>query len=332
MRFLVTGATGHLGMVLVQRLVEAGYQIRALVLSDDQLFKHLPIEVQTVKGDITDPLSIQLFLHGWEDATVIHCAGLISLRWRKDKQVEKINVGGTKNIVDACVSNNMRLIYISSVHALPEAPRGEQIKEQTGFSAKLVTGGYAKTKAEASKLVIDAIVNEGLNACMVFPSGIIGPGGYQLSSQEAMLAQYASGKLSVGVQGGYSFVDVRDLVDGLYRLATDQKFRGQYLIPGRYVTIREFFEAIDKAIDRKRKKPVPILPTFLAYFALPYYFIKDKISRKKPVVTRYSIYTLNSNSNFSNEKAERVLGQTYRSFEETIKDTIQWLKKIDKLN
>lgn len=331
MRFLITGATGHLGMTLVQKILEAGHQVRALVLNDDKLIKYLPAEVETVKGDISDPISVQLFFQGWENATVIHCAGLISLRWKMDDLIEKINVGGTKNIVDACVSKGMRLIYVSSVHALPEPPKGEEIKEQTGFSAKLVTGGYAKTKAEASKLVIDAVVNEGLEACMVFPSGIIGPGGYQLSSQETMLVQYTSGKLSIGVQGGYNFVDVRDVADALYRLATDQNLCGQYLIAGRYVTVSEFFEAIDKAIGRKREKPVPILPTFMAYFALPYYFIKDKILRTKPIVTRYSIYTLNSNSNFSNEKGERILGQTYRPFDETVADTVQWLKEIGKL-
>lgn len=85
-----------------------------------------------------------------EDLVVIHCAGIVSIQSRFSQEMADVNVGGTKNVVDLCAEYAAhRLVYISSVHAIPEGPPGQLIAETNEFDPAAVEGHYAKSKAEA---------------------------------------------------------------------------------------------------------------------------------------------------------------------------------------
>ena len=132
------------------------------------------------------------------------------VRMLREKNIAILN--GTKNIVNKVLEINAKLIYVSSVHSITEKPNNETITEITNIDSEKVVGLYAKTKAEAAKYVIDAIKNKNLNACIIHPSGIIGPSDYGNSHLTQLIKEVATGKLFACVKGGYNFVDVRDIL------------------------------------------------------------------------------------------------------------------------
>ena len=126
-------------------------------------------------GDVTDRATLIPVFEGAEGCRVIHCAGMVSVAAGQGEALGRINVQGTENIAGLCLEYGAkRLVYVSSVHAIPERPMGEVITEECRVSPELVHGAYAKSKAAANKKVLLA-AEKGLDAGIVYPSGIIGP-------------------------------------------------------------------------------------------------------------------------------------------------------------
>ena len=325
-KYLVTGATGFLGRAVAEELVRRRAQVHALVLHDDPYTDLLPKEVRTVIGDVCDKSSLSDFFADADSRTcVIHCAGIVSVASRPSPKLYQVNVGGTWRILRQCLAHEVgRLIHVSSVHAIPERPEGCVITESCDFSPGLVDGDYAKSKAAATELVFDA-AERGLNASIVFPSGIIGPGDIQGGSFTSMAKSFLSGKLPFAVRGGYDFVDVRDVASGILGCAMSGKSGEGYILSGRYITIKEMLDIIGKAAGLHRR---PLcLPLGLAKLAAPYYE-KGCIRKKKPLFfTPYSIAVLGSNGYFSHKKASGVLSYKPRPIEETLRDMTEWLRQ-----
>ena len=107
-----------------------------------------------------------------------------------------------------------RLVYVSSVHAIPERPKDEVISEINQFDPRDVVGLYAMTKSKATQIVLGGVLL-GLDAVVVHPSGIIGPNDYGHGYCTQLVMDYLDGRLTAGVNGGYDFVDVRDVADGV---------------------------------------------------------------------------------------------------------------------
>ena len=147
--YLVTGAAGHLGNTVVRKLRAAGRNVRALVLTGENASGCK----ESFAGDVRNKESLKKFFStpSNSELIVIHTAGIVSISSRHDHNIYDVNVNGTKNIIELCHENNAsRLIYVSSVHAIPEKPLGQTITETTDFSPAHVKGFYAKTKAEAT--------------------------------------------------------------------------------------------------------------------------------------------------------------------------------------
>ena len=328
MIYLITGAAGFVGRAVTERLLAMGQKVRALVLKGDPLARYLPKEAEQVEGDLLTGEGLEAFfaLPEGEKATVVHTAAVISIAWDVKPIVRKVNVGGTRRIVQACVRHGYRLIHVASVHAIREKPKGQTMEETSTFEPDLLVGGYAKTKAEAAALVTDAVVNDGLNACIVMPSGIFGPGDYACNNLSTMMRDVLHGRLPVGIRGGYNFVDVRDVADGIVELCKRADIRGCFNLTGHTVSIRQYFESIYSAAEEKVKRVRCYIPAWLAMPALPVYMLMDKLQKRTPVFTRYALYTLTANASFSHEKAERVLGYHPRPFDETVRDTVRWMR------
>ncbi len=129
--------------------------------------------------------------------------------------MKSVNIEGVRNVITACKETHVsRLIYTSSVHAIKEEKTGKEIKESASFDPAYIKGAYAKTKAIATQLVLDA-TKEGLDAVIVHPAGIIGPDDYAMSHMGHMIYNFLTGKLRTYTTGGYNFVDVRDVVHGV---------------------------------------------------------------------------------------------------------------------
>jgi len=322
--FLVTGATGHLGNTIIQKLISRGERVRALVLEGDKLANSLPAEAELCVGDVSNIDTLYPFFesHG-DDLVVIHCAGIVSINSGNNKKIYDINVKGTKNIVYLCDKLHVKkLIYVSSVHALPVLPLGKTMSEVSTFSPKKVRGTYAKTKAEATSHVLKA-ASQGLNASVVHPSGIIGPFDNGHSPMTELFLHIGLKKLPACVTGGYDFVDVRDVADGIISCCQNGRSGECYILSGSYIPVFEIVKAICNEVGTKAPKTVPI---WLAKIAAPFFELYSSASRKASLFTSYSLYTLSSNAVFSHKKAEKELGYKPRPFLESVSDTVSWLR------
>ena len=323
-KYLVTGATGFLGRAVAEELVRRKAQVHALVLHDDPYTDLLPKEVRTVIGDVCDKSSLSDFFADADSRTcVIHCAGIVSVASRPGPRLYQVNVGGTWKVLRQCMEHDVgKMVYVSSVHAIPEKPKGCIISEDCEFSPGLVDGDYAKSKAAATELVFDA-VERGLNASIVFPSGIIGPGDLQGGSFTSMAKSFLSGKLPFAVRGGYDFVDVRDVARGILACSESGEPGKGYILSGCYVTIRRMLQLVGKAAKLKYRSIC--LPLGLARLAAPYYERRSLRERNPLFFTPYSVSVLASNGQFSHAAASERFAYQPRPIEETLGDMTAWL-------
>lgn len=322
-RYIITGANGFLGNNIIRKLSQKeDCEIRALVMPNASLKALEGLNCKIFYGDVTKKETLQDIFDKNDDieTIVIHCAAVVYIKEKYNPQVYNVNVNGTKNVAEKVLEKNAKMVYVSSVHAIPEKPNNEVMEEITDFSPNNVNGIYAKTKAETAKYVLDMVQNKGLNACIVHPSGMIGPNDYSNTHLTEMIKSISSGKLPVIVKGGYDFVDVRDVAEGVIS-ATEKGKKGEcYILSNRYYTIQELADMICQEKDLKKLSlalPIPFAK-FVAPFCEMYYNLK----KKTPLFTKYSLYTLSSNSNFSNKKAQKDLGYKTRDMKETIHDSL----------
>ncbi len=325
--YLLTGAAGHLGTALIKQLIEQQKAVRALVLPGEMhLSKLVDSGAEIVYGDVRSLESLEPFFANPEgrDLVVIHAAGIVSIASRYVKMVQDVNVTGTKNIVELCKKHRVkRLVYVSSVHAIPEAPQGQTICEISQFDPQKVTGLYAKTKAEATQLVLDAAA-EGLNACVVHPSGIIGPYDYGHGHLTQLIIDYLKGRLTACVNGGYDFVDVRDVAAGILSCCEKGEPGQCYILSGAYVDVKDLLFLLHEITGKRAIRT--ILPRWFAKCTAPLAELYYKLLRQPPLYTSYSLYTLAVNAKFSHEKASGLLGYQPRPLRQTLEDTASWLK------
>ena len=128
-----------------------------------------------------------------------------------------INVGGTQNIIDKCLEHKecKKLVYVGSTGSIPEAPKGSVMKEISYYDPEPVISAYGKSKAMASQLVLDAVKNQHLNACLVLPSGILGPGDNAIGQVTDGLLKQMNGEAAIGINGTFNLCDVRDLANAV---------------------------------------------------------------------------------------------------------------------
>ncbi|MBQ6552871.1 MAG: SDR family NAD(P)-dependent oxidoreductase [Clostridia bacterium] len=330
-KYLVTGASGFLGRAVLAELIKKEAEIRVLVLKNDPLAADLPQEAAVVCGDVCDDASLERFFAGaGGDTCVIHCAGIVSVASDPGDRIYRVNVGGTNNILRHCEKNGVgKLVYVSSVHAIPEKPKGTEITEDAVFSPDMVRGDYAKSKAIATSLVLEA-AGRGLNASVVFPSGIIGPGDVGKGSITNMLMSFLAGKLPFAVRGGYDFVDVRDVAAGIVSCAEHGQAGRGYILSGQYASIRDILDAAKKNLGLKRM--VSFLPICFAKLVAPVYEKRSLRKKQTLYFTPYSVAVLDSNSRFSRKAAAAAFGYAPRPLKNSIRDTVLWLKKRTKVN
>ncbi len=321
---LVTGATGHIGNILVRELAARGASVRALVLRGEDARVIDDLGVELVEGDVLDPASLRRAMQGVD--LVFHLAGIISIMPGEDDLVHRVNVGGTRNILAAARESGVRhVLYTSSIHAFRRLPENELvIDESHPIDPKGSLGAYDRSKAEATLEALSSARN-GQDVVIVCPTGVIGPGDYRGSEMGQVLVDCDREGPQLYVDGGYDFVDVRDVARGMILAAERGKPGECYILSGQQVSVIDLIQEV----RRVTRKPVRAiwLPLWLARFAAIFAPLYYQISRRRPLFTPYSLATLNSNSQISSAKARRELGYTTRPLPETIRDTLQWHKK-----
>ncbi|PWH17091.1 MAG: epimerase [Anaerolineae bacterium] len=317
---LVTGATGHIGNVLVRTLLEHGEQIRALILPGEDTTPLSGLDVEQVPGDILDCTALRHALQGVK--TVFHLAGVISILPGEQPRVRQINVQGTLNVLKTAMQTGVeRLIYTSSIHALARLPHGQTVDEQTPFDPHNPYGVYDQSKAQAT-LAVQQAAAEGLPAVIACPTGVIGPFDFRGSFMGSLIRSAATQQMTPYVDGAYDFVDVRDVAAGL--LAAWKKGRpGEtYILSGEQITIKALLETVRQITGKNfLQVRVPLaLARLVARFTPLYY----RLTQRTPRFTPYALEVLQSNCQISHAKASRELGYQPRPLYESIRDTVHW--------
>ncbi len=315
---VVTGATGHLGNVLVRHLVEQGRSVRALVQPRDDLTPLAGLPVELFWGDVTQEATLELALKGAD--VVFHLAGLVSITKGQRQRLWEVNVEGTRHVVEACRRLGVRrLVHVSSVHALAEAS-GDRLDETAGFGG---TGGdYSRSKAEASEAVLEA-TRRGLDAVQVLPTGVVGPWDFRLSEMGQFIARAGQGRMPIAVAGGYDWVDVRDVAQGLV-LAADHGRAGEaYLLNGEWKSTEAVLRAVAEAAQVSPPRlTVPLALLWPLALAAP---VLERLTRKRALLTTYALRQLGSKARVDDGKARRELGYTSRPIATAVVDAWQFL-------
>ena len=319
----VTGATGHIGNVLVRKLLARGKKVRVIVppFEDTKPLEGLNIEI--IEGDVRNIGALHKAFHGAE--IVYHLAGIITISSGNNDFLYQVNVEGTKNVVDACLKNQVkRMVYTSSVHALKEPPQGTVIDETCSYDPECARGSYDRSKARASLEVLKGI-DRGLDAVLVCPSGVIGPCDYKISQMGHLIINFMKRGVKARVDGAYDFVDVRDVAEGMILACEKGKCGKSYVLSGEQISVQDLFLELEKLTGMKSPQlKVPLWLVKVLSKISPMYY---KVTGKEPLFTSYSIDVLNSNSKISSNKAFNELGYFPRPIKESIKDSVEWINE-----
>ena len=328
--YLLTGAAGFLGTNICMQLLEKGCKVRALVLPNDKSVKFIPKEVEVVLGDLTDAPSLEPFFTVPEGCTsvIIHCASMVTVNPNYSEKLMAVNVGGTRNIITKVLNHPEceKMVYVSSTGAIPEEPHGIKIREVSKFTPcdpKKVVGAYSQSKAAATQMVLDAVNVMGLKACVVHPSGILGPNDHAIGETTGTLLQIIKGEMPMGMQGSFNLCDVRDLAAGTIAAVDRGRVGECYILANKTVTLKDMCDMLHAECNAKKIKFY--LPLDLADKIAAGLEKQAEKTGKMPLMTTFSVYNLARNNEFDYSKAEAELGYTTRSYEETIHDEVQWM-------
>lgn len=328
--YLVAGAAGFLGSHVCDELLERGDRVRALVLPGDKSIKYVPSAVEIVEGNLCDVESLRTFftIPEGEESVVIHCASMVTTNAEFNQKLLDVNVGGTKNMIAQCLEHPecRKMVYVSSTGAIPELPKGTAIKETDQFTPvneKTQVGCYSWSKAMATQEVLDACRKQGLKACVVHPSGILGPKDYAISETTGTIIKIMNGEMPVGMGGSFNLCDVRDLAHGCVAAADKGRIGECYILGNKEVTLKEVCQMLHAASGCKT--PHFYVPIRMAYMLAAQMEKRAEKTGEKPLMTNFAVYNLARNNQFDYSKAERELGYHTRPYAETLADEARWL-------
>ena len=320
---LVTGATGHIGNVLVRELLRHGENVRVLVRPGKTPLALAGLDVEIAPGNILDIDSLECALGGVD--LVYHLAARISLTAGPDSETERVNLDGTRNVIAAMRrSGNARLVYASSVYALRKPIDGTPIDETQPFDAVHCQGVYDCSKARAS-LAVQSAIADGLDAVIVCPTAVTGPYDFHDSETGRAIRLYMRPGLKFYVEGAYDFLDVRDAAHG-FILAAEKGRRGEtYILSGDRLTIREVAQMVwDAANGWHACLEVPLWLAYWVSDLMPFY---SELTGMQPFFTRYSLDAVCSHSHISHAKASRELGFHPRPARQAVSDAVRWFQQ-----
>jgi len=324
---LITGATGFLGAHLACLLLKEREKVRAIrrdSSSMDQFdfiykyhFGESPKEeiknFEWVVGDILNIPSMESALEGIEK--VYHCAAMVSFLQKEEKQMVKINMEGTANVVNLCLTHNIKkLCYVSSTAALGRAEAGNVITEETDWVDSKYNSNYAISKYLAEMEVWRA-AEEGLNVVIVNPSVILGVTGTAVGS--ASIVQKAKNGFPFYTKGQNGFVDVEDVSKIMYQLMESDVNGEQFLCVSENWTFEKLFKTTAK--QKGIKAPKFCIKPWMAELGWRVVGVISFLLGAKPLITRETARSSQKKYAYSNEKVKKTLHFEFESLENTLK-------------
>jgi dihydroflavonol-4-reductase len=322
--FFLTGCTGLVGSFLAIELLKRNFKVRALRRSDSDLSLISPYadSIEWIEGDLNDITGLEKALEGVE--TVIHTAAIVSYSSKKKTLMYQVNVEGTANVVNASLKAGVKkFCHISSVAALSKKDTKNAVNETSDADAPEFTSTYGLTKYLAELEVFRGI-EEGLDAFIVNPSIILGPGDWEKSSTK--LFKYVWDENKFYTPGFLNYIDIRDVVNISLTLLEKEKITGnRYILNAGTLPYNVFFNLIGEHFDKK----TPYIETkrWMAEMAWMIESIKSLFTGKDPLITKETVRLTRRNSTYSNEKIRNLLGYNFTDAKESIRWVCAELEK-----
>ena len=322
-KYLVSGGEGALGKTVISMLLQRGEKVRILMseLSDTRIYRNNP-NIEICYGISTDKDSmIEFFdLEDPRSAVLFHTDEYVSLSDSTNLTMRRVNVIGAENIVDMCLKRKVgKLVYLSSAYALNPEVKGEDLTIH--FDRNKVEGEYAKSKAEAAAYVMEKVSLNRLNAVMVLPTFIIGPGYSEDYEINKVLNSYLNNGTIPPKEGGRAFVDVRDVANAMLTLADKGEPGAGYIVSGDYKTSGEFFKDVNEISgnDAPVKTASKLVMSKSLAKLVDFYY---KITHKENPKQAYTLFSDNPDARFE-DNSKGILPELTISFKDSLKDTIE---------
>lgn len=331
---LVTGGTGLLGSHLLCDLVKDGAKVTALKRGSSSLqqvnkifsYYHKNPEsvlnnITWVDGDVTDIYSLYETFEGVEK--VYHAAACLSFDPSDKKQMMRVNVAGTANVVNACLSKNVKkLCYVSSIATLGRADHDGMIDEETHWKNSKKNSVYSVSKYHAEREVWRGIA-EGLQAVIVNPGVIIGPGNWKKGSTQLIDRVWHGLKFyTPGVNG---YVDVRDVSKAMIKLMESEITHEHFILSSENLDYLNFFSMVANALGKKH--PHIKAPYFTGQIAWRLEKLQTFLSGKNPLITKETAHTAYQKYHYSSEKIKKTLNIEFMPMQQSVNDTCKLFLK-----
>ncbi len=321
---LVTGGSGLLGAALIETLLSKGEKVKA-IYNKTPLPSFNNDNLVQVQCDILDVLQLEEVMEGITQ--LYHCAGLVSFHKKDVEKLYKVNVEGTANIVDAAIGAGVKkMLHVSSVAALGRIRVNEVITEKVQWTPETSNSRYGESKY-LGEMEVWRGVAEGLNAVIVNPTIILGPGNWNDGSTAIFKSAYD--EFPWYTTGTTGFVDVRDVVNAMILLMNSGINEEKFIVSGHNETYQNVFNGIADEFNKKRphKKVTPFLASLVSMIEA----IKSSFTGKAPLVTKETARTAMATANFDNSKLLQALpGFEYHPLAQTIEYSCRILQQ--KLN
>ena len=317
MKALVTGATGFLGSHLCKALCEKGWEVHILrrLKSDISELKNLSLNVHT--GDVTDLDSFMRAGRGMD--VIFHLAGLVS-HSNQLNAMQKVNVHGTKQAIQVCKQQGIKLIYASSVVAVGASTKPVVLNEESSYEPSLSEIGYFQTKKQAEILVQNACKKREISAVILNPSTVYGAGDMKKESRKAQ-KRVAQGLFPFYTSGGVSVVDVKSVTQAFLQAVEKGRTGHRYILSGENISIKQLFSLIAQTAGVKPPF-IPLNRFFLGALGRAGTGLQ-KLGFRFPV-SRESARLACLYHWFDNSKAVQELGFAPSKARTAIKDSINW--------
>ncbi|HEX32217.1 MAG TPA: NAD-dependent epimerase/dehydratase family protein [Candidatus Acetothermia bacterium] len=320
MKVLVTGGTGFIGSSIVRALLLAGHDVRALVREGADTRNLAGLDIERVTGDITDPESLTAAIRGCTH--VFHAAALYSFWVTQPELIERVNVGGTRNVLQAALDAGVeRVVYTSSVAALAVPSRDRPVDEATPVDPSEIIGAYKRSKYAAEQVALEYAA-KGLPVVIVNPSFPVGPRDIKPTPTGQTILDFINHRLPAYVDTGMNVVDVEDVAQGHLLAAEKGKIGERYILGGRNMSMREFLGILEKITGipapRVRLPYAPLLA--LSYVNATWCRMTKSTPRMTPDTIRMSRHYMY----YDPSKAIDELGMPQTPPEVALKKAVDW--------
>jgi dihydroflavonol-4-reductase len=310
----ITGCNGLVGSFVARKLLSEGHAILALRRknSDCSLLYDIQDQIEWIEGDVLDIGILNEAIKRCD--TVIHTAAVISFSPKKRKEMYKINVEGTANIVNAALAGQVRhFCYISSIAALGRKKDTPVVSETALWEDSDRNTHYAKSKYLA-ELEVWRGIEEGLPAFIVNPSVILGPGNWERGSTK--LFKYIYNENKFYTNGNINYVDVYDVAEIIVRLLGKNVAGERFILNAGTMTYKELFERIAKAFGKKA--PTIEVGTLLAEVAWRIEHLRTLFHSNEPIITKETARMSGYSYTYENAKIKQLLGYEFAPVKESI--------------